>query len=197
MATVHLTILPVEDAPIATDDHYSVNEDGLLTTTFDGVLLNDFDPDGNPLQATLLNGPTHGSLELSDEGSFTYRPDTDFHGEDSFTYLAGDGTQESNVATVQISVLSVNDAPQVNDWAYVIDEDTQLNVGSGGLLTGATDIEDDPLSATIVDGAQHGQVTVNPDGSFHYTPHRDFFGVDTFTFARETASTLPMSLPCK
>ncbi len=179
---MHLTILPVEDAPIAVDDHYSVNEDGLLPTTSGGVLLNDYDADGDVMQVTLLTGPTHGTLELDEDGSFTYRPNADFHGDDSFTYLAGDGTYESNLATVQITVESVNDAPRVIDWAYEIDEDSQLDVDSGGLLTGATDVEGDQLSALMVDGAQHGQVTVNPDGSFRYTPHRDFSGVDTFTY---------------
>ncbi len=182
LATVHLTIRPVEDAPIAIDDAFTVNEDDELLVTSGGVLANDLDADSDLLEAALLIGPTHGSLELNSDGTFSYRPDADFHGQDSFTYLAGDGTSDSNVASVNINVLSVNDAPTVKNWTFEVDEDARLDVDSGSLLGGSADLESDQLNTHVVEGARHGTVEVQPDGSFRYIPNKDYSGNDSFTY---------------
>jgi VCBS repeat-containing protein len=76
-----------------------------------GVLGNDSDPDGDPLTAVLVAGPSHGSLTLNANGSFSYTPAADVAGADSFSYRASDGTLTSNVATVTLTVTPVNDAP--------------------------------------------------------------------------------------
>jgi len=68
-----------------------------------GVLVNDVDVDGDPLTASKLTDPTHGSLTVSANGSFTYTPDTGFLGEDSFTYTVSDGTLV-DIGTVSITV---------------------------------------------------------------------------------------------
>ena len=68
------------------------------------MLANDTDPDGDPLTAALVSGPGNGSLALNADGSFSYQPNEDFVGQDSFTYAANDGTADSNVATVTITV---------------------------------------------------------------------------------------------
>ena len=64
----------------------------MLTVPAPGVLGNDSDPDGDPLTAVLVTGPSHGSLTLNANGSFSYTPAADFAGSDSFTYRASDGT---------------------------------------------------------------------------------------------------------
>jgi hypothetical protein len=71
------------------------------------VLGNDTDPDGDTLTAVLASGPSHGSLALNPDGSFTYAPAANFNGTDSFTYRAGDGELNSNPATVTIQVRAV------------------------------------------------------------------------------------------
>ncbi|WP_415794929.1 Ig-like domain-containing protein, partial [Mycolicibacterium frederiksbergense] len=68
------------------------------------VLTNDSDADGSTLTATLVTGPANGTLTLNADGSFTYTPDADFNGTDSFTYTAGDGTETSSIATVSITI---------------------------------------------------------------------------------------------
>jgi VCBS repeat-containing protein len=103
----------VNDAPVATNDGYSTNEDTTLTVAAPGVLGNDSDPDGNALTAALVAGPAHGSLTLNAAGSFTYTPAANFNGSDTFTYRPSDGTAPSNTATVSITVGPVNDAPTV------------------------------------------------------------------------------------
>lgn len=100
---VTITINPVDDAPVAINDSYGVAQDTALTVTTVGVLSNDSDVDGDPLTAVAVSGPTHGTLTLSANGSFTYRPASGYTGPDSFTYRADDGT-ESSVATVSLTV---------------------------------------------------------------------------------------------
>ncbi|HEV8274297.1 MAG TPA: Ig-like domain-containing protein, partial [Streptosporangiaceae bacterium] len=78
-----------------------------------GVLGNDSDPDGDTLSAVVASGPSHGSLTLNANGSFTYTPDANYSGPDSFTYRASDATLASNLATVTITVSAVNDPPAV------------------------------------------------------------------------------------
>ncbi|MCH8921558.1 MAG: tandem-95 repeat protein [Planctomycetes bacterium] len=149
-----------------------------------GVLLNDSDADGDELTATLVDNVQHGTLELSDNGTFTYTPEADFFGTDTFTYRASDGALQSELATVTITVLSVNDAPVADDdGGYELDEDGELAVDAeSGVLVGDMDAEDDPLTSWLVDDAQHGSVSLAVDGSFNYTPNADFFGEDTFTY---------------
>ena len=108
-----ITVTAANDAPTAADDAYSTAEDTTLTVTAPGVLGNDTDPDGDPLSAVLVSGPSHGSLTLNANGSFTYTPAADYNGSDSFTYRASDGTLDSNPATVTITVTAANDAPTV------------------------------------------------------------------------------------
>ena len=76
------------------------------------MLGNDTDVDGDTLTAVAASaGPAHGTLTLNADGSFTYTPAANYNGTDSFTYKANDGTADSNVATVTITVDAVNDAP--------------------------------------------------------------------------------------
>jgi VCBS repeat-containing protein len=100
-------------APTAADDSYSTAEDTPLTVAAPGVLANDSDPDNSPLSAVLVSGPSHGTLTLNADGSFTYTPATDHTGSDSFTYQASDGTLTSELATVTLTVTAGNDPPTV------------------------------------------------------------------------------------
>jgi parallel beta-helix repeat protein/VCBS repeat-containing protein len=182
VATVTITVNPVNDAPVAADDGYSVDEDGSLTVPASGVLGNDADKDGNPLTAVVVSNPTHGTLTLNADGSFTYTPAVDYSGADSFTYKANDGTGESNAATVTITVNPVNDAPVGSDDSYETDEGTVLDTPSPGVLANDTDKEGSALTAVLVSEPSHGTVVVNADGAFSYTPAADYSGTDSFTY---------------
>jgi len=119
-------------APVAQDDAYQTAEDTALTVPAPGVLGNDTDPDGDPLTATLVSGPTNGSLDLNPDGSFTYTPATNFAGDDSFTYQASDGASQSNTATVTVTVTP---GPQTVTLAAVAD--TYVRSGQGDRNLGA------------------------------------------------------------
>jgi VCBS repeat-containing protein len=182
VATVTITVSSVNDAPVAEDDTYTANEDTPLVVPAPGVLGNDSDVEGDHLTAVLVSGPSHGTLTLNEDGSFTYTPEENFCGEDSFTYKAYDGALYSNVATVTITVSSVNDAPVAEDDSYTTDEDTPLVVPAPGVLGNDSDVEGDHLTAVLVSGPSHGTLTLNPNGSFTYTPAENFFGTDSFTY---------------
>jgi VCBS repeat-containing protein len=182
VATATITVTPVNDAPVAANDAYSVNEDTALTVTAPGVLGNDSDVDGDALSAVLVSGPAHGSLTLSADGSFVYTPAANFNGIDSFTYKANDGSADSNVATVTVTVRPVNDRPVAGADAHVTAEDTPLVVSAPGVLGNDTDVDGDSLRAVLVAGPAHGTLALNADGSFSYTPGANFNGSDSFTY---------------
>jgi VCBS repeat-containing protein len=182
VAQVFVTVRPVNDAPVATDDAYQTEEDTALSVPGPGVLADDTDVDGDPLTAILVSGPSHGSLTLNPNGSFTYTPAADFNGVDSFTYKANDGRLDSNTVTVNLTVNPVNDPPVAANDAYGLDEDTTLTVAAPGLLANDADVDGDPLTAALVSGPAHGSLTLNADGSFAYTPAANYNGSDSFTY---------------
>jgi VCBS repeat-containing protein len=175
---------------VAKDDSATTNED---TAANGNVLTNDTDVDSANLTATKVAGPTHGTLIFNANGSYTYTPNANYNGSDSFTYKANDGTADSNVATVSITVTAVNDAPVGTDDFYTTFEDTDLTVSAAnGLLKNDTDIDNDQLRVDDADatatginpvsGPSHGTLTLNADGSFTYKPNADYNGSDSFTY---------------
>jgi hypothetical protein len=106
LGTIHITVTPINDAPVADPDSYTVTSGETLEVHGSGVLVGDWDADRDPLTAVLVAGPAHGSLTLLPNGSLTYTPDGEFHGTDTFTYRAHDGSVGGNVATVTINVFA-------------------------------------------------------------------------------------------
>jgi VCBS repeat-containing protein len=106
--TAHSLALVTNHAPVGTNDVYgTIQGNQLSVPAAGGVLVNDTDPDsGTTLMAVPVSGPSHGTLTLNADGSFTYTPIGIFSGSDSFTYRAGDGSLTSNVVTVTLTVSS-------------------------------------------------------------------------------------------
>lgn len=168
--------------PTAVEDSYGLDEDMALDVAAPGVLANDADPQGQPLSAVVLTGPTSGSLSLRPDGSFTYTPNPNFNGSDSFTYTASDGVADSAPATVAITVKAVNDAPVALDDGYVVEEDASLTVAAPGVTGNDADVDGDAFAAVLVSAPAHGAVSLSADGSFTYSPEGNFNGVDRFTY---------------
>lgn len=182
MATVTITVNPLNDAPVAGNNSYSTPEDTTLTVAAPGVLGNDTDVDGNTLTAVLANAPTKGTLTLNANGSFVYTPNANVTGSDAFTYRANDGTTNSNLATVTITITAVNDPPVTQPDTYSVHRGATLSIQSPGVLINDTDIEGNSRTAVLVSGAANGTLTLNSNGSFTYTPNLGFVGQDTFTY---------------
>ncbi len=181
-ATVEITVTAENDPPVGVNDSYTTAEDTPLNIAAPGVLANDGDVDGNLLAALLVAGPQHGTLTLNPDGSFTYTPDANYNGPDAFTYKVNDGNGGTDTATVEITVTAENDPPVgVND-SYTTAEDTPLNIAAPGVLANDGDVDGDLLAALLVAGPQHGTLTLNPDGSFTYTPNANYNGPDAFTY---------------
>ncbi len=173
-ATVTITVNAVNDAPVASNDTGTVNEDGILMGG--AILVNDSDVDNAELTAELVNSPTKGTLELLPNGTYTYTPNPNYNGSDSFTYRATDGSLSSNLATVSITVQAVNDAPIATAQSVTTDEDVAIEIE----LTG-TDVDGDALSYTP-GSVGYGMLTLKSGNTYIYAPAANYNGSDLFTF---------------
>jgi VCBS repeat-containing protein len=183
VTTVTIAVGPVSDRPLGQIDNYSTNEDTALNVAAPGVLANDTSPDGGAMTAVRGNGPAHGTLTFSANGSFVYTPDADYHGPDAFSYRAVSGSSQSELIVVNIDVVSVNDAPEAENDSYSTDEDTPLTVAGPGVLANDTDKDTGTfLTASKVSDPAHGTLTLAANGGFHYSPDENFNGADSFTY---------------
>ena len=121
LATVTLTVTPVNDAPVAADVTVSTIEDNEVTIN---VVAFDADNTSAELVFSIQTQPAHGSLVQNADGSYSYTPAANFNGADSFTYTVTDGDLVSNLATVRIHVTAVNDAPTLGNQALTVAEDS-------------------------------------------------------------------------
>jgi hypothetical protein len=120
-------------------------------------------------------GVTNGTLTLNPDGTFTYTPNTNYVGTDSFTYTWSDGLTSGNTATVTIDVY--NNAPYAYGASFSVLHDRELV----GQLYGY-DPDGDAITAQLVSGPSNGTLTLNPDGTFTYTPNTHYVGPDSFTY---------------
>jgi hypothetical protein len=174
VATVTMTVDPVNDAPDAVDDSDTTDEDTPVTID---VLDNDSDVDGDGLILASVTDGSNGTV-TNNGTSVTYTPDPDFNGSDSFTYTISDGNGGSDTATVNVTVISVNDAPDAVDDSATTDEDTAVTID---VLDNDSDVDGDGLILAGVTDGSHGTVT-NNGSSVTYTPDPDFNGLDSFTY---------------
>ena len=170
--TISVTVDAVNDAPVPSySASVSTDEDTALTET-----LTASDVDLNELSFMVKDGnaPLHGTLELV-EGGYTYSPDENYFGADSFTITVSDGTDEVD-CVISVTVNSINDSPVPSYTPAVeTDEDTPLTEN----LT-ATDVELDELTVSIKTNGEHGTVVLI-EGGYIYSPNADFNGTDSFT----------------
>jgi VCBS repeat-containing protein len=153
---VNFTINAVNDAPVAVGDSYSTDEDVTLNVSAPGVLSNDSDVDLDTLTTELVADVTNGTLTLNANGSFSYVPDADFSGSDSFTYNATDSLLDSNVVTVSITVDAVNDAPTISD---VADQSTNEDTATGAIAITVGDV-DNAAAGLVVTASSSNQALV-------------------------------------
>jgi VCBS repeat-containing protein len=123
--------------------------------------------------------PTHGVVTVNSDGTFTYTPDINFNGNDSFSFFVNDGTANSEQATINVTVTAVNDAPTVINGSATPNEDLAF---PGTVATLAFDADTDNLTFAVVTQPTHGTLTFNANGTFTYTPVANYNGLDSFTF---------------
>jgi hypothetical protein len=175
------TILPTQttnNPPNAVDDTATVNEDSINNVI--NVLINDTDPDSNPLSITSVTDPPHGTA-ANNVTSVTYTPDADYFGSDSFNYTISDGNGGSDSATVNVTINNVNDNPDAVDDAATVDKDSGPNTID--VLANDSYLPDPPETLTITGVTQGTHGTVANNGtSVTYTPEADYSGPDSFNY---------------
>ena len=184
VAEVSLTITAgTNHAPVASGESFAIDEDAILSSADVGELsANDVDPDGDPLAVNLVAGPARGVLDL-DGGHFSYHPEANFFGYDSFRYTVTDGELTSEIVVAEILVRPVNDAPLALTDRYTATQNQTLHVSVlDGVLGNDSDIESQPLSALVHAGTSHGLLDLHADGSFNYLADAAFVGRDEFSY---------------
>jgi VCBS repeat-containing protein len=164
-------------APTPSNDTISTNED---TAVSGNVITNDTDPDGSTLTASLVSGPSHGTLSLASGGAFTYTPALNYNGPDSFVYAASDGSLSAN-ATANITVAAVNDAPVANNDTAQVNQHESVTVD---VTANDTDVEGDTLTPTNVANLSPAGSTavVNADRTVTFTAPGTYTGPASFTY---------------
>jgi hypothetical protein len=179
-ATVTIEVAPVNDPPVAVDDSASTDED--IPVDIDAV-ANDSDVDDNldPSTATVVIDPSNGTVTNNGDGTFTYTPDPNFFGTDSFEYEVCDTDNLCDTATVTVEVIQVKHPPVANDDSATTPEDTPVEINA---TDNDSDVDNnlDPSTATVMGDPSNGTVTNNGDGTFTYTPNENFSGTDSFVY---------------
>ncbi|CAG0933418.1 PE-PGRS family protein PE_PGRS18 [Thermoflexales bacterium] len=188
-ARVTLTVVQINQAPVAASDAYTTPQDTALSLAAPGVLGNDSDADGNPLTAALLTAPAHGAVAIQTDGAVLYLPTTGFVGADSFTYLVSDGALTAT-GHVTVTVTAVNHPVSARDDIAVTREDTLLVVATPGVLANDSDPDGGGLTAELFTNPFTGSVTLAADGAYTYTPPLDFNDVVSFTYRVRDAGDL-------
>ncbi len=178
---VYITVVPANDAPIAADDTSTTPED---TAISDSVHSNDTDIDGDNLAVNItpVTPPANGSISLLASGSYSYTPNPDFNGTDSFEYEICDTGNPvmCDTAMVTVNITAVNDAPiAVTDSFHTV-MDTAL---IANVLQNDTDIDGDMLSlSAITVNPANGTATILPNGDIQYQPNPGYIGTDQLTY---------------
>ena len=200
-ATVNGTIAAVNDPPVATGDSFSTNEDTAVSIA---VKSNDSDVDGNPLTITQVNGlaivaggasvaVTNGTVSLNAAGTLlTFSPSSNYNGPVAFNYTISDGAGGTATATVNGTVLAVNDAPVATNDTFTVAEDSTATIFA---LTNDTDVDGNPLSITQINGSAiiaggaaaavtNGTVSLNAAGTqLTFAPSANYNGPVSFSYS--------------
>jgi VCBS repeat-containing protein len=182
-AVVTITVTPVNDAPVAANDAYGLTKNTTLSVTAPGILLNDTDVDGDTLTASVVSSTTHGTLNLNSNGSFNYRPGSNYFGSDSFTYRASDGIATSGLATVTLTITNINYAPVAQNDSFTNLQNTTFSIPFTNLLSNDYDPDGDPINILLVstNSSQNGRIAATST-NLTYVPPTNYAGTDTFNY---------------
>lgn len=183
-ATVTLTVSGVNDAPVASADVYSLDEDVPLAVPASGLLANDTDIDSASLTAAVVTQPASGTVSVAADGSFLYTPAANFSGAAAFTYRISDGALLSPAVTVSLTIHAVDDPPVAADDDLVAVEDVPTTLD---LMFNDVDVDSQP-QLTLDTLPAHGVLQIS-GASLVYMPHVNYAGPDSFTYHLSDATS--------
>jgi hypothetical protein len=171
---------PLSNAiPVANSITATVDEDSTISIT-----LNGSDEEDSKLSYQIESQPTNGTLNGT-APDLTYTPDVNYNGSDSFTYSANDGISDSEVATVSINVLAVNDQPIVSNPPAAVTISSNATYTSS-LADSSTDLDGDSLTYSILEGP--AWLSITTDGTLSGTPSSDDEGLNTWVILVEDSN---------
>lgn len=188
VATVSLTVLPVNDLPVVTDETLGSDEDVVLDIHPALLLANDTDVDvasnGQVLTISAVGSAQHGSIALLPDGTLRFTPEANYFGAAGFSYTVNDGHGGQVTGQVVVNLAPVNDAPDVLGETVSFNEDEIQTITQSQLLANDSDVDNPHAALRIVavDNATHGLVALSPDGSIRFAPDADYFGPAQFTY---------------
>ena len=162
----------------------------IINTPIDGTVLpNDYDTNSDTFSLTANTNPSNGILVINSDGTYTYTPNPDFVGEDTFTYTICDETALCDSTIVTIYVLPLPPDNEDDNITHAVDDEYYTTEGeavSANVLDNDTDPQGDAQEVTAgspLSGPTNGTLTLNTDGSFIYTPDVGFVGTDSFVYS--------------
>jgi len=188
-ANITVSFININHTPIANDEYYVGAMDQVISKTAPGLKANDYDIDGDATTFSPVGLPLHGSLSLSNSGSFSFTPDAGYIGLDSFTYKLCDPAGAcSGAAKALFFIGGTNVTPSPANDNYTVNQDVALYVSK---TTGVLSNDNDPNSgssrifnqASLVTAPAHGILRLAVDGSFDYYPNKGFSGTDQFVYS--------------
>ncbi|PPC89794.1 MAG: hypothetical protein CTY35_14915, partial [Methylotenera sp.] len=205
LLVAQVTIIAVNDAPIANNDNVVVTED---TPISGNVLTNDADVDGDTLSVTQFTVDTNGDLipetftagttavivgvgtiVINANGTYTFTPAPNYVGAiPEIVYTLSDGALTDTASLNLGPVTAVNDAPDAINDTVSATEDTAVTITAASLLANDTDVDGNPLTLTSVQAPTNGTVTLNA-GNVIFTPNANYNGPATFTYTISDGQT--------
>jgi VCBS repeat-containing protein len=190
IATVLITVYPVDDPPVAQDDEFTIKENTALVIHVSDLLSNDYDVDGDPLSFSLVSYPAFGTLQSIADGEYLYTPNQGYWGSDYFTYRVLGGAEYSLAATVKITVVPEDVTPPTTTISLSGD------LGENGWYTSAVTITlnaiDDTSSQVTTFYSLDNLTWVEYTGPFHLTSEGAskvfFYSVDEYGNAEKIKS---------
>jgi len=185
IGTASIVVTAINDAPVAEALAVTADEDTPVTDTLSAT-----DIEGDSLSYSLVSNASNGTAVISSTGTLTYTPNADFNGTDSFTYKVNDGTEDSNIATVTVTVTAVNDAPLISGTpATGVDEDSAYS-----FVPTASDMEGDNLTFSISNQPSWANFDSNT-GALSGTPGNGDVGITDKIVISVSDGSLSASLP--
>ncbi|NOH44152.1 tandem-95 repeat protein [Vibrio cyclitrophicus] len=174
--TAGVTVLEVNDPPVAGSTSYSVNEDEVITISAEQLLANASDIEGEVAIDSVNYTGADGIFTDNGNGTFSFAPNANFDGDVSLDVVVTDEDGATVATSASIDVLPINDPPVSGDLAYSIDEDGSIILNQEQLLSQASDVDGDELTASNLSAGDNATVVDNGDGTFTVTPDANFNG---------------------
>ncbi|MGR5541327.1 tandem-95 repeat protein, partial [Vibrio campbellii] len=143
--TAGITVIEVNDPPVAGDTAYSVNEDEVLTFSAEQLLAQSSDIEGEVALESVSYSGSDGILTDNGDGTFSFAPNANFNGDVALDVVVVDEDGATDTATASIDVLPINDPPVSNNLAYSVSEDGSITLSQEQLLAQASDIDSTDL----------------------------------------------------